>query len=84
MKINKEKMKQELLEGLLELVLTLACLGIGIFVVSLLGFDWKVQESEFDFLILIGCAVFLAIFAIVYFLARLVKKIIKSKNSRKM
>lgn len=73
MKRTKKQIGAALLEGLGELLLTLFCLGIGALIVRLFGAD--VFNIDSELLILLGVAVFLAVFAAVYFLIQWIKRL---------
>ena len=73
MKRTKKQIGMALLEGLGELLLTLFCFGIGALIVSLLGVDVLAIDS--DLLVLLGTAVFVAVFVAVYFLIRRIKRL---------
>ncbi len=79
MKKDKKKLKEALLEGLLEIVLTVICFGIGALIVSAFGVDFDTLNTEFDWVILLGCAVFLVLFVLVYAFVQWLKKISKNK-----
>jgi len=82
MKKDKKKIGWALLEGLGELLLTLLCLAIGIFIVSLFGVDFESPDIEYDLIILLGLAVFFVIFGVVCALFQLFKKTIKGKRRK--
>ena len=73
MKRTKKQIGAALLEGLGELLLTLFCFGIGALIVRLFGAD--VFNIDSELLILLGVAVFLAIFTAVYFLIQWIKRL---------
>ena len=72
MKRTKKQIGLSLLEGLGELLLTLLCFGIGALIVSLFGVDIFAIDS--DLLVLLGTAVFIAVFVAVYFLIQWIKR----------
>ncbi len=74
MKNEKRKIAPALLEALFELVLTLVCLGIGIVVLALFGVDLTSPDLDYDFIILLGVGIFLALFIGSYFLVEWIKK----------
>ena len=73
MKKDKKHFKEALFEGLLELILTLVCFGLGALIVALCGFGEKIADMEFETLVLLGIAVPLVIFAVVYALVQRLK-----------
>ena len=74
MKRSKKEILRALLEGLCEVVLSLVCFGIGVFIISLFGVDFKSLGLDADLVLLIGIVVFLIIFLITYFLVQYIKK----------
>ncbi|MBQ8409593.1 MAG: hypothetical protein IJY39_12105 [Clostridia bacterium] len=70
----KKKIWNAILEAVGELILTLLCLGIGILIVSLFGVNVALDDVDYDLLILLGCAVFVASFIAVYFFVQWIKK----------
>ena len=80
MKKDKEKIREALLEGALEIVLTLICFGIGAFIVSLFGVNLDSPNIDYDLIILLGIVVLVVIFGTVHTLVQWFKKIIGSKR----
>ena len=78
MKIDKKKLKDAVLEGLLEIVLSIICFGIGALIVR--AFGVKLNSQNFDLIILLGIIVFILIFVLVYALVQWFKKLIKDKQ----
>ncbi|MBR3878818.1 MAG: hypothetical protein IKJ24_01720 [Clostridia bacterium] len=74
MKRTKKQIKEELLEGLLEIVLSLAFCAIGALIISLIGIDLDASSIDLDLLILIGIVAFLAVFGITFAVIHLIKK----------
>ncbi len=74
MKFDKKKLSEGLLEGLLEIILSLAFFGIGAFIVSLFGVKIDSPELDGDLIILLGILVFAAVFGGIYALVRYFKK----------
>jgi hypothetical protein len=66
MKKDKKKVKEAFFDALLEIVLTLIFFGVGALIVSAFGVDFDTLNTEFDWVILLGCAVFLVLFLLVY------------------
>ena len=60
MKIDKKKIKDAFLEGLIEIVLSLICFGIGALIIS--AFGVKLNSLNFDLIILLGVIVFIFCF----------------------
>jgi len=80
MKKNKKKIGAVILEGLVEIVLTLICFGIGAFIVSLFGVSLDSPNIDGDLIILLGIVILVVIFEIVHTLVQWFKKIIASKS----
>lgn len=74
MKRNKKQIKEDLLDGLLEIVLSLVFCAIGALIISLLGIDLDASSIDLDLLILIGIVAFLAVFGITFVAIHLIKK----------
>lgn len=81
MKKDKKNIGWALLEGLGELVLTLLCLGIGIFIVSLFGVDFESPNIDYDLIILLGLVVFFVILGIICAFVQWIKKIFRGKRN---
>ena len=69
---KKGKLKENLIDGLLELVLTVVFFAIGWGVLSLFGMD--VEEMDSDLTVLIGIAVLAVIFGTVAVVVHFMKK----------
>ena len=81
MKFDKKKLSEELLEGLLEIILSLVFFGIGAFIVSLFGVKIDFSELDGDLIILLGILVFAVVFGGIYALVRYFnKRSTKRKN----
>lgn len=74
MKIDKNRLRENLSEALVELILTVIFFGIGAAVVSLFGVDWNSETMDSDLIILIGIVGVVLSFSIVYVLVKLFKK----------
>ena len=74
MKRNKKQIKEDLLDGLLEIVLSLVFCAIGALIISLLGIDLYASSIDLDLLILIGVVAFLAVFGIVFAAIHFIRK----------
>ncbi len=81
MKKGKKNIGWALLEGLCELMLTLLCLGTGIFIVSLFDVDFESPNVDYDLIILLGFIIFFVIFGIIHAFVQRIKKILKGKHS---
>lgn len=81
MKKDKKHIGWALLEGFGELILTLLCLGIGVFIVGLFGVDFESPDIDYDLIILLGVVVFFVIFGVVYALIKWIKKMVKNKRN---
>ena len=80
MKKDKGKLKEALLEGLLEIVLTLIFFGIGALIVSAFGVEFDSPNFDFDLIVLLGIIVFVVVFGLVYALVQWLKKKIRGKQ----
>ncbi len=80
MKKGKKKIGAVLLEGLGELVLTLLCLGIGVFIVGLFDVDFESPNIDYNLIILFGLVVFFVIFGVICALVQWIKKILRGKH----
>lgn len=78
--MNKQKTKfgETLLEALLEIVLAVICFAVGALVMHVFGVDFSSMDA--DLLILIGIAIFVALFVIVGLVVKGIKKL-SNKNS---
>ncbi len=74
MKRNKKQIKEDLLDGLLEIVLSVAFCAIGALIIGLFGIDLDLSGIDPDLLILIGIVAFLAVFGIVCVVIHLIRK----------
>lgn len=81
MKKDKKYIGLALLEGLGELVLTLLCLGIGVFIVGLFGVDFESPNIDYDLIILLGLAVFFVVLGIICVFVQWFKKILRGKHN---
>ena len=80
MKRNKKQIKEDLLDGLLEIVLSLVFCAIGALIISLFGIVPDFSKIDPDLLIVLGAVVFLVVFGIVCALLQLKKKKKKKKD----
>ena len=80
MKKDKKKPKEALLEGLLEIVLTLIFFGIGALIVSVFGVELDSPNFDFDLIVLLGIIVSVVVFGLVYALVQWLKKKIRGKQ----
>lgn len=69
-----------LLEGLGELLLTLLCLVIGIFIVSLFGVNFESFDMDYDLIILLGFVSFFVVFGCINAFVQWLKKTIRRKH----
>ena len=79
MKKNKKHRTRDLIEAIGELLLTLLCFGIGIFIISLFGVDFESTNMDYDLIILLGLVSFFVIFGVVSAFVELLKKILREK-----
>ena len=79
MKKDKKKLKEVLLEGLLEIVLTLIFFGIGALIFSAFGVKLDSPSIDFDLIVLLGIVVPVVVFGLIFVLVQWLKKIIKGK-----
>ena len=80
MKKDKKHIGLVLLEWLGELLLTLLCLGIGIFIVSLFSVNFESSDMDYDLIILLGLVSFFVVFVCVNAFVQWIKKIIRGKH----
>lgn len=80
MKPKKRKIREALVEALLEIVLTAICLALGALVLHLFGVDFSLWETDPDTLILTGVFAFLFILLLVCIIVQWAKSIAKSKR----
>ena len=73
MKKQKTKFRAALVELLSELLVTLLCLGIGALILALFGVDFSSPGLDWDLVVLLGCAVFVAVLVAVYALVQWIK-----------
>lgn len=81
MKKDKKHIGWALLEGFGELILTLICLVIGVFIIGFFGVDFESPDIDYDFIILLGVVVFFVIFGVVCALMQWIKKRVKNKRN---
>ena len=79
MKKDKKELKEALLEGLLEIVLTLIFFGIGALIFSAFGVKLDSPSIDFDLIVLLGIVVPVVVFGLIFVLVQWLKKIIKGK-----
>ncbi len=79
MKKDKKKIREVLLEGLAEIVMTLICFGIGALILSLFGVSLELAIIDYELIVLIGIVVPVVIFGTVHALVQWFKKVIDSK-----
>lgn len=79
MKKDKSKLKGALLEGLLEIVLTLIFFGIGALIFGAFGVEPDSANVDLDLTVLLGILACAVIFGLVFALVRCFKKIVKGK-----
>ena len=79
MKKDKKKLKEALLEGLLEIVLTLIFFGIGALIFSAFGVKLDSPSVDFDLIVLLGIVVPVVVFGLIFALVQWLKKIIEGK-----
>ena len=75
----KKNKKEKLIEAIVELVLTLLCLGIGVFVVGMFGVDIESDNLDYDLITLLGLIIFFLIFGVICALVQWFKKKTKGK-----
>lgn len=80
MKKDKKRIRGALVEGLIEVVLTLLCFGIGVFIISLFGVNLDSPNIDGDLIVLLGIVVPVVIFGTVSALVQWFKKIIGGKR----
>lgn len=80
MKPKKRKIREALVEALLEIVLTAICLALGALVLHLFGVDFSLWETDPDTLILTGVFAFLFVLLLVCIIVQWAKSIAKSKR----
>ncbi|MBR1954525.1 MAG: hypothetical protein IKC58_04895 [Clostridia bacterium] len=81
MKPKKRKIREALVEALLEIVLTAICLALGALVLHLFGVDFSTWGTDPDTLILTGVFAFLFVLALVFIIVQWAKSIAKSKSN---
>ena len=81
MKPKKRKIREALVEALLEIVLTAICLALGALVLHLLGVDFSMWGTDPDTLILTGVFAFLFVLLLVCIIVQWAKSIAKSKRN---
>lgn len=75
----KKNKKEKLIEAIVEIVLTLLCLGIGVFVVGMFGVDIESDNLNYDLITLLGLIIFFLIFGVICALVQWFKKKTKGK-----
>ncbi|MBQ2710843.1 MAG: hypothetical protein IJD47_02930 [Clostridia bacterium] len=81
MKPKKRKIREALVEALLEIVLTAICLALGALVLHLFVVDFSLWETDPDTLILIGVFAFFFVLLLVCIIVQWAKSIAKSKSN---
>ena len=81
MKPKKRKVREALVEALLEIVLTAICLALGALVLHLFGVDFSMWETDPDTLILTGVFAFFFVLFLVCIIVQWAKSIAKSKRN---
>ena len=81
MKPKKRKIREALVEALLEIVLTAICLALGTLVRHLFGVDFSMWETDPDTLILTGVFAFFFVLLLVCIIVQWAKSIAKSKRN---
>lgn len=71
-KETKKRLKENLLDAILEIILGLACFAIGIGVFALFGKE--MDDIDFDIAFLVGLGVIVAISIVVFLIVRSVRK----------
>ena len=66
MKKNKKHIGKALLEGLLEIVFTFFCLGVGAFIISLFGVSLDLPNIDWDLVVLLGLIICIVIVEVKY------------------
>ena len=74
------KVGEALLEGLIEIILTFACFGVGALIFSILGIDLDSAGMSDDTIILIGIIAIVVIAIAVCSIVQLIKKKSRSKE----
>lgn len=83
MKKDKGRFKEALLEALGEIIISVIFFGLGAFIITSLGLEFKWAETDPDFVILIGITVFTVALTIIFILIRIIKRktfVLNSKN----
>ena len=81
MKSKKRKIREALVEALLEIVLTAICLALGALVLHLFGVDFSLWATDTDTLILTGVFAFFFVLFLVCIIVQWAKSIAKSKRN---
>ena len=81
MKHKKRKIREALVEALLEIVLTAICLALGALVLHLFGVDFSLWETDPDTLILTGVFAFFFVLLLVCIIVQWAKSIAKNKRN---
>ena len=79
MKKDKKPLRETLLEGILEIVLTLLCFGMGALIIRLFGVNLDSPNIDGDLIILLGVVVFLIVLGAMSALMQWFKKILSGK-----
>jgi len=80
MKKDKKRIRETMLEGLIEIVLTLICFGIGVLIISLFGMSLDSLHIDGDLILLLGLAVPAVLLGAVCALVQWFKKVIGNKR----
>lgn len=84
MKTDKNKFKENLLEGIFELVFTAIFFGIGAIIIyfagSLFGFKIDLSDMDLDTVVFIGIVTPIVVFLIISYLTQSIKEKIKEKR----
>lgn len=80
MKNDKQRLREALLEGLLEIVLTLIFFGIGVLIIRLFGIPLDSPNMDGDLILLLGIVVFLVVMGTILALIQWFKKIPGGKH----
>ena len=81
MKPKKRKIREALVEALLEIVLTAICLALGALVLHLFGVDFSMWQTDPDTLILTGVFAFFFVLLLVCIIVQWAKSVAKSKRN---
>ena len=81
-KALKEKKREALIEGLLEIIASLFFYGVGVFIICLLGHNIDFAAMDGDLLMLVGIAAFFLPLGAILFLIEKIKKKAKKKKEK--